>query len=85
MKSRDEIVAKAEESRKHPKHTHPWIYLYKVKSGRRKTQNVEKMYNNMTELQGDAVKRHAEDKEDLAVYGIVRVMRNHMRSRKEDI
>jgi len=85
MKARDHIVAAGDSVRKRPKHNNPWIYFYKVKSGRKKTGNVEKMHYNMTDLKGDAVKRHANKQEDFAVYGIVRVMRSHMRSRREDI
>ena len=85
MKSRDKIVAQGDAVRKAPKHNNPWIYLYKVKSGRRKTGNVEKMHYNMIDLIGDAVKRHAAKNENFAVYGIVRVMRSVMRSRGEDI
>lgn len=83
--SRDKLVAIAKEIRRRPKHEHPWIYSYKVKSGRRKTSNIEHMYYNMSDLKGHAVEKHAKKNENLAVYGIIRVMRSHLLSRREDI
>lgn len=85
MKSRDRIVEAGDDARKSPKHRHPWIYFYKVKSGRRKTRNVESMHFNMTDLNGYAVEKFARNEDNFAVYGLARVLRSSMQSRKEDI
>ena len=84
-KSRDKIVQQGYRERRAPKHSHPWIYLYKVKSGRRKTRNIEQMHYNLRDLSGWAVEHNAIKQENLAIYGIVRVMRYQMKSRREDI
>ena len=85
MKSRDRIVEAGEQVRKHPKHRHPWIYFYKVKSGRNKTRNVESMHFNMIDLNGYAVERFAKNEQDFAIYGLARVLRSSMRSKREDV
>ena len=83
--SRDRIVSAGHSERRNPKHNHPWIYLYKVKSGTRKTRNIEQMHYNLRDLAGYAVEHHAMKQENLAIYGIVKVMRYQMKSRREDI
>jgi hypothetical protein len=84
VRSRDQIVEAGELARTGATHR-PWLYSYKVKSGRRKTANIERMHYNITDLKGHAIERHARNSEPLAVYAIVRVMRSYLRSNREDI
>lgn len=68
---RDEIVTRGMLSREI--HNHPWDYLAKVKSGRRRTENVRVRAYNQADMFGQLVARHGRRGEDLFVYGVVRV------------
>jgi hypothetical protein len=84
--SRDEIVERGMTAQQRGAESHgPWIYQYKVKSGLRKTRNVEKMYYNIPHLMADAIVTHARDNERLSVYGMKRLMKSTLRSIREDI
>ena len=84
--SRDELIERGEEFEQHGIDTHlPWIYQYKVKTGTRKTRNVEKMYYNIPHLMADAIVRWARNDETLNIYAIRRIMRAQLRSYREDV
>ena len=76
---RDEIVTRGMDSR--DKHSHPWTYLAKVKSGRRRTQNIRTTAYNQTDLFGQLVASHARRGEDLFVYGVVRIAKFQRRAK----
>lgn len=80
--SRDEIVTRSEDAqmRSHQ----PWLYKSKIKSGRRRTRNVEYTAFNLKDLFGTLVKEHARENEVLSAYSIQRVMRAQLRSQRED-
>jgi hypothetical protein len=89
MTSRDHIVeagieaARVSESSENQKG--PWIYHYKVKSGRQATRNIESQLCNIAHLKSEAIQEHAVEGESLSVYGIQRVMKSSLRSQREDI
>ena len=63
----------------------PWIYKYKAKSGNNSTVNVETQCCNLKHLKAEAIIENAVPNETLNVYSIVRVMKAHVRSVREDI
>jgi len=68
---RDEIVTRGQEARAN--HNHPWDYVAKVKSGRRKTQVIKTTAYNQIDMFGQLVARHGRRGEDLFVYNVVRI------------
>lgn len=76
---RDEIITRSIQSRE--KHSHPWVYIAKVKSGRRKTEDSRVQAYNQTDMFGQLVARHARRGEDLFVYNVVRIARFQRRAK----
>ena len=78
---RDEIVARGRESR--GKHDHPWEYKAMVKSGRSRTQRVEKVAYNVTDLIGQIIEENAAPGEDLFAWNISKILKRQSRSRRD--
>ena len=76
---RDEIVTRGIVARDN--HSHPWVYVAKVKSGRRKTVKVRTTAFNQTDMFGQFVARHGRRNEDLFVYNVVRVAKFQRKAR----
>ena len=92
MLSRDELITRgeaaaalAEAAHAQGNRTSQWIYHAKVKSGTRATANIEREYWNIPHLMGSLVERFARGEETIHIYAIRRVMKKHLRSRREDI
>ena len=88
-RDRDSIVSEGIEAHRksmrtrHPKG--PWLYKAKCKSGTHGTRNIEDTFSNIPHLIGEMIIQHAVEGESFSVYGITRVMKSQMRSRREDI
>jgi hypothetical protein len=63
----------------------PWLYTAKIKCGSRSTRNVEDTFTSIPHLMGTLVGRYAIENETLNIYAIKRVMKDHLRSLREDI
>ena len=84
--SRDELVERGIAAERRGRATHrAWIYKAKVKVGRRATLNIEHEYYNIPHMIAEIIMRYAIPQENIALYGIQRVMRSQLRSIREDI
>jgi len=76
---RDEIVERGVSSR--GSHNHPWDYGVKVKSGTRRTQQINTTAYNQSDLFGQMIASHGRRGEDLFIFNVVRVAKRQCRSK----
>lgn len=87
--SRDELVQKGLDAKRASEASMnqkgPWIYKYRFMVGSRGVRNVESECCNIPHLYAEAIMDHAEEGSAFHVYSVQRVMKSHLRSRREDI